>query len=88
LEECDRKRYFDISDLAPEMESVKQDQEFALNFTYYDTSGSIIEFVRELPKRLREKWAFKSDSYNMKKYITGSILIVNEIPARYCTCEE
>jgi hypothetical protein len=66
LQEGYRKRYFEISDLAAEVESVKQDQNFALTFTYYNTSGGINEFVRKLPKRLREKWASQSDSYKMK----------------------
>ncbi|KAJ8308972.1 hypothetical protein KUTeg_013846 [Tegillarca granosa] len=63
LNESDQKRYFDISDLAAEVESVKCDSNFGLAFAYYDTVSGINDFVRKLPKRLRGKWAVESDRY-------------------------
>ncbi|KAJ8305843.1 hypothetical protein KUTeg_016388, partial [Tegillarca granosa] len=63
LNDSDQKRYFDISDLAAEVESVKCDSNFGLAFAYYDTVSGINDFVRKLPKRLRGKWAVEFDRY-------------------------
>ncbi|XP_033755752.1 uncharacterized protein LOC117338505 [Pecten maximus] len=57
LKENDTKRFFDLSDLAAEVESIKTDTVLGPVFSYYDTSSGINDFVRKLPKRLREKWA-------------------------------
>ena len=66
LTEGDRKRYYDLSDLAAEVESVKSDCAFGPAFAYYDTVSGLNEFVRKLPKRLREKWAVECDSFKVK----------------------
>ena len=66
LTEGDRKRYYDLSDLAAEVESVKSDCAFGPAFAYYDTVSGVNEFVRKLPKRLREKWAVECDSFKVK----------------------
>ena len=45
---------------------MKSDCAFGPAFAYYDTVSGVNEFVRKLPKRLREKWAVECDSFKVK----------------------
>lgn len=66
LTENDRKRYFDLFDLAAEMESLKGDDSLGSAFAYLDSSTGINYFVRNLPKWFREKWATTSTKSTIK----------------------
>lgn len=70
LSDNDRKRFFDLSDLAAEVESVKCDSKFGSAFAYYDTSSGINDFVRKLPRRFQEKWATESDRFKFQNGVS------------------
>ena len=70
LTENDRKRYFDLFDLAAEVESLKGDDSLGSAFAYFDSSTGINDFVRKLPKRFREKWATTCDKYKINNKVS------------------
>lgn len=74
LTENDRKRYFDLFDLAAEMKSLKGDDSLGSAFAYLDSSTGKNDFIRNLPKRFREKWATK---INNKVYHVNFSVFVN-----------
>lgn len=70
LTDGDHKRFFDLSDLAAEVESVKCDHEFRTAFAYYDSNSGINDFVRKLPRHLCEKWAVECDRYKTRNNVS------------------
>ena len=78
LTESDHRRYYDLYDLAAEVESLKDDSKFGTAFSYFDSTSGINDFVRKLPKRFREKWATHCDRHktaNKVSYVTFSVII-------------
>ena len=70
LTENDRKRYFDLYDLAAEVDSLKNDNSFGSAFAYFDSSTGINEFVRKLPKRFRERWITVCDKHKVENKVS------------------
>lgn len=79
LTENDRKRYFDLFELAAEVKSLKGNDSLGSSFAYFDSSTGINYFVRKLPKRFREKWATTCYKYktNNKVYHANFSVFVN-----------
>ncbi|XP_062584179.1 uncharacterized protein LOC134245966 [Saccostrea cucullata] len=78
LMENDRKRYFDLYDLAAEVESLKSDEAYGSAFAYFDSTTGINDFVRKLPKRFREKWMTTCDKYKVNNgvsYVPFQVLV-------------
>ena len=59
----DNKKLFDLADIVSEIESIKQDPQYAALLGYYDSSSGVNPFVYKLPYGLRDKWITQASKY-------------------------
>ena len=59
----DNKKLFDLADIVTEIESIKQDPQYAALLGYYDSSSGVNPIVYKLPYGLREKWITQASKY-------------------------
>ncbi|XP_033752106.1 uncharacterized protein LOC117335931 [Pecten maximus] len=52
----DTKKLFDLSDLASEIESLKEDSQYKSLLGYFDSSTGVSPIVSKLPHNLQERW--------------------------------
>ena len=50
----DTKKLYELVDILPEVEPVKEDQQYSLLLSYFDTSAGVIPIVNKLPVGLQE----------------------------------
>ena len=59
----DNKKLFDLADIVSEIESIKQDPQYAAHLGYYDSSSGVNHIVYKLPYGFREKWITQASKY-------------------------
>uniref|UniRef100_A0A8W8P6S9 Uncharacterized protein n=1 Tax=Magallana gigas TaxID=29159 RepID=A0A8W8P6S9_MAGGI len=60
LQNHQRKEFFDLADLATEIERIKSDDQNAITLAYFDSSYGVNKLVSILPFNLQEKWTHKA----------------------------
>lgn len=65
LQNHQRKEFFDLADLATEIEGIKSDDQNAITLAYFDSSYGVNKLVSKLPFNLQEKWTHKASDYKL-----------------------
>ena len=62
----DPKKLYDLLDILTEIESVKENPQYATLLSYYDSSSGVNPIICKLPQPLQNKWVSQANKY--KKY--------------------
>lgn len=64
------KKLYDLSDVMSEIESVKDNEQYATLFAYYDSSIGVNPVVSKLPTHLQNKWTERARKYKKSHEVT------------------
>ncbi|XP_065944078.1 uncharacterized protein [Magallana gigas] len=62
----DPKMLYDLLDILTEIESAKENEQYATLLSYYDSSSGVNPIISKLPQGLQEKWVSQASKY--KRY--------------------
>ncbi|XP_069114175.1 uncharacterized protein [Argopecten irradians] len=66
----DTKKLFELSDLASEIESLKEDDKFKSLLGYFDSSAGVSPIVSKLPHNLQERWTNAAVKFTRSNRVT------------------
>ena len=70
IQHKDPKNLYDLLDNLPEIESVKENPQYATLLSYYDSSSGVNPIICKLPQPLQNTWVSQAAKY--KKYYSVS----------------
>ncbi|XP_052801803.1 uncharacterized protein LOC128232343 [Mya arenaria] len=59
----DKKKLYELADIAAEIESLKENPRYSALLAVYDSSSGVNKIVMKLPHSLREKWVTRAAKY-------------------------
>ena len=60
----DNAKLYELGDLLTELESLKEDPDYSLSLSYFDTPGGVNPIIAKLPHALQERWTMHAVRYN------------------------
>lgn len=69
LADNDPKRLYDLLDIITEIESAKQNEQYSVLLSYFDSSSGVLPIVSKLPHGLQERWATQASRYKKDHHV-------------------